>query len=95
MAELKDRLASLDIPETKKLLGGEFMGQLEEELTGTEEPPDASTIKVVGEWLLKNIPALTDPLTSLFVNPIVGKVVEAAGDLASMWVKERLGTRVE
>jgi hypothetical protein len=54
--------------------------------------PDASTIKVAGDWLLKNVPALTGALTSLFVNPIVGKVVEAAGDLAAKWVKERLGT---
>jgi hypothetical protein len=95
MAELKGKLASLDIPETKKLLGLEFVGQLEEELTRTEEPPDASTIKVAGDWLLKNIPALTGTLASLFVNPIVGKVVEAAGDLAAKWVKERLGTRIE
>jgi hypothetical protein len=92
VAELQDQLAGLDIPHTKKLVGGEFVGQLGEELTKTEEPPDASTIKVAGDWLLKNVPALTGALTSLFVNPIVGKVVEAAGDLAAKWVKERLGT---
>lgn len=91
LAELKSQLASLDIPESKKLVGQEFVGQLEKELTSTDKPPDASTIKVAGDWLLDNIPALTGTVVSVFASPIVGKVVEAAGDIAAEWVKKRFG----
>lgn len=91
LADLKGEIASLDIPEDKKLIGEEFAGQLEQELTKQDEPPDASVIKVAGAWLLKNMPGLTGALTSLFLNPIVGKVVEAAGDLAADWVKKQFG----
>ena len=91
LAQLQSQLAGLDIPEDKKLVGQEFVGQLGQELTKTDAPPDASTIKVAGEWLLKNVPALAGTIASVFLNPIVGKVVEAAGDIASGWVRQRFG----
>lgn len=91
LADLKREIASLDIPEKRKLVGEEFVEQLEQELTKQDERPDGSIIKVAGDWLLKNIPGLAGALTSLFLNPIVGKVVEAAGDLAADWVKEQFG----
>lgn len=87
--EIREQLDSLDIPESKKLMGQEFVGQLEQELTKTDEPPAANMIKFAGDWLLKNVPALAGALSGLFTNPIVGKVVEAAGDLAANWVKQR------
>jgi hypothetical protein len=93
LAELKNQLARLEIPENKKVVGQEFMGQLEKELTKTEEPPDASMIKVAGNWLLENIPALAGTLASVFLSPVVGKVVEAAGDIGAEWVKERFGAQ--
>jgi hypothetical protein len=91
LAQLESQLAGLDIPADKKLVGQEFVGQLGQELTKTDTPPDASTIKVAGEWLLKNVPALAGTIASVFLNPIVGKVVEAAGDIAFEWVKQRFG----
>lgn len=91
LAELKNQLVKLDIPESKKVVGEEFVGQLEKELTKTDGPPDASMIKVSGNWLLENIPALAGTLVSVFASPVVGKVVEAAGDIAANWVKERFG----
>jgi hypothetical protein len=92
LAGLRARLAGLDgVPDRQKLLGQEFVGQLEQELTRTEEPPDGSVIKVAGDWLLKNVPALAGTLASIFLHPIVGKVVEAAGDIAANWVRERFG----
>jgi len=91
MAELKGQLASLDILEGKKLVGQEFVGQLEHELTRTDRPPDGSTIKVVGDWLLENIPALAGTITGVFVNPVVGKAVKAAGGIAAEWVARRFG----
>jgi hypothetical protein len=92
LAELKSQLASLDIPESKKLVGQEFVGQLEKELTSTDKPPNASTIKVAGHWLLDNIPALAGTVVSVFASPIVGKVVEAAGDIAAEWVSKQFAS---
>jgi len=89
VADLKSQLAGLDAPANKKLLGQEFVSQLETELTKTAEQPDASIIKVAGNWLLDNLPALAGSLASLFLNPIIGKVVAAAGDLAAEWVQKR------
>jgi hypothetical protein len=93
LAELKNQLARLEIPENKKVIGQELVGQLEKELTKTEEPPDASMIKIAGNWLLENIPALAGTLATVFLNPVVGKIVEGAGDIAAEWVQEQLGTQ--
>jgi hypothetical protein len=91
LVQLRHQLAESDIPENKKAVGQEFARQLEKELTRTDKPPDSSVIKVAGKWLLENIPALTGALTSLFLSPVVGKIVEAAGDIAADWVKEQFG----
>lgn len=91
LAQLRNQLAGLDIPENKKAVGQEFAGQLEKELTKTDKPPDGSVIKVAGNWLLENMPALAGALTSLFLSPVVGKIVGAAGDVAADWVKEQFG----
>jgi hypothetical protein len=91
LARLRDELAGLDIPEGKRIVGLEFVEQLEHELTKTDVPPDASTIKVAGTWLLKNVPALTGTLASLFAHPTVAKAVKAAGEIAADWAKGRFG----
>jgi hypothetical protein len=91
IADLKSQIASLDIPENQRLLGEEFGEQLAQELMRTDGIPDASVIKVAGSWLLRNIPGLAGTLATLFLNPAVGKVVEAAGDIAHSWVKEQFG----
>jgi hypothetical protein len=92
MAQLREALAQADAPEGKKSAGQEFVGQLEAELTKTGEIPDGNMIKLAGDWLLKNVPTLAGALASVFLNPIVGKVVEAAGDVAAGWVKQRFGS---
>jgi hypothetical protein len=93
LAKLRNQLAVLEIPENKKVVAQEFAGQLGKELTKTDGPPDGSMIKVAGNWLLENIPALAGTLTSLFLSPVVGKIVEATGDLAADWVKEQFGPK--
>jgi hypothetical protein len=91
VGDLRDRLAALDIAERTKVVGQEFVDQLERELTEAEEP-DASTIKVAGQWMLRNVPSLSGALARLFLNPIVGRIVNAAGDVAASWVREQFGT---
>ena len=45
--------------------------------------PELSRIQEVRDWFVKHAPAMLGTVTSLFVNPIVGKIVEAAGDMAA------------
>lgn len=73
------------------------MKLLQGELTKTEdgEMPSASTITQVGDWLLDNVPAIAEILTSLFATPAVGKVVGKAGEVAIEWVKKRFGGKGE
>lgn len=70
------------------------MAVLEGELTKTEEDevPSASTITMIGDWLLDNIPEMAEILASLFATPAVGKVVAKAGEAAVRWVKKRFGS---
>ena len=69
------------------------MKLLQGELTKTDEDetPSANTITQVGNWLLDNVPAIAEALTSLFATPAVGKVVGKAGEVAVKWVKMRFG----
>ena len=91
-ATLREQLAALDIPQSKKLTGQELASELEKELTKTDGAPDGNAIKFLGSWLLDNIPAMAGTITGIFASPIVGKLVEASGDLAKRWMKERFKT---
>ena len=42
--------------------------------------PDVSLMAQVNDWFLKHAPGLLGAVTTVIVNPIVGKVVKAAGD---------------
>jgi hypothetical protein len=66
-----------------QLLRGELMK------TDEAEMPSASTITLVGNWLLDNVPQIIGALTSLFATPAVGRVVGKAGEVAAKWVKQR------
>lgn len=66
-----------------QLLRGELMK------TGEAEIPSASTITLVGNWLLDNVPPIIEALASLFATPAVGRVVGKAGEVAASWVKQR------
>ena len=93
LAALKSQVERAEMPLGKKEAGKEFVAQLDAELTKREGTPDGSMIKVAGEWLLKNVPEVAGTLTSLFASPIIGKVVEASGEIAAQWVKDRFGSR--
>ena len=64
---------------------------LQAELSKTEpgEAPSGSTIQRVGDWLLDNVPELTQAITELFGLPAVGKILSKAGDAAVDWWRER------
>ena len=56
----------------------ERIDELEEAIIA--EKPDLSTMEYVGNWFTKNLPAIAGSVTSLVIHPIVGKLVQAAGD---------------
>lgn len=55
------------------------------------EKPKLSTMEYVRDWFVDHIPQLAGAVTGVVVHPIVGKLVEAAGDsLAGEW-RRRFG----
>jgi len=61
------------------------------EEASTAKEPDVSTMERVRDWFLQHLPSVAGTVTSLLVNPILGKVVEAAGDLAAEELQRRFG----
>lgn len=61
--------------------------ELKEAFSGPE--PDLSTFAYVKNWFVKNAPRLAGDITGLVVHPIVGKLVEAAGELAAAEFRRR------
>ena len=56
-----------------------------DELEGavTADKPDLTTIEYVKRWFVENLPQLAASVVGVLVNPIVGRVVEVAGELAA------------
>lgn len=55
----------------------------------TAEKPDLTTIQYVKNWFGKHLPKLAGAVTGVIVHPIVGKLVEAAGDMAATDFRDR------
>ena len=55
------------------------------------DKPDTSTMLNIRDWFVKNLPGIAGTVTGVLVNPIVGKLVQAAGDLAVKESNRRLG----
>ena len=55
------------------------------------EEPDLTTIQYVRNWFVKNLPKLAGAVTGLVVHPVVGKIVEAAGDVAAAQFRKLFG----
>jgi hypothetical protein len=86
IAELKEQITS-SAPTDKQPAALEKASELEEAITAGE--PDISTMEYVRNWFGKNLPQLAGAVTGLVVNPIVGKLVEAAGETISHEFKRR------
>ena len=76
-------------PDDKKDAALERVDELEEAITAEE--PDLTTMEYVKKWFAKHLPQLAGAVTSVVVNPIVGKVVEAAGEVAANEFRRRFG----
>jgi hypothetical protein len=56
-----------------------------------DRKPNPSKMASIRNWFVKNAPGLAGTVTSVIVNPIVGKLVEAAGDAVAGEFKNQFG----
>ena len=77
-------------PPDKKAGALERVEELQQEITSKK--PELSTFDYVKNWFSKNLPGLLGGVTSLIVNPLVGKVVEAASGVAADAIRKRFGS---
>jgi phage gp29-like protein len=78
-----------EAPEDQQAAALERVDELEEAVVADE--PDLTTLQYVRRWFAKNLPSLAGTVTGLIVHPVVGKIVEAAGDLAARQFRELFG----
>jgi hypothetical protein len=45
------------------------------------DKPDVTTIRYVAQWFGRNLPKLAGAVTTVVVHPLVGRLVEAAGEM--------------
>lgn len=55
------------------------------------DKPDLTTMAYVRGWFAKHLPTLTGAVTGIVIHPIVGKLVEAAGEMAATEFRDRFG----
>jgi hypothetical protein len=88
LADLRSQVAS-EAPSEKKRAALERVDELGEAVTA--EAPDLSTMEYVNRWFAKHLPQLAGSVVSVVTNPIVGKLVEAAGDGLAADFRRRFG----
>ncbi len=86
--DLKKQIAE-QAPPDKKDAALERVDEMQQELKSPK--PQLSTLEYVRNWFGKNLPSLLGGVTSLIVNPIVGKLVETASGLAADALKKQFG----
>jgi hypothetical protein len=78
LADLRIKVAS-EAPPEKKAAALERVDELQEAVT--TERPDLTTMEYVKNWFAKHMPTLAGAVVSVVVHPVVGRLVEAAGDV--------------
>jgi len=78
-----------DAPPEQRAAALERVGELEEAVVADE--PDLTTLQYIRKWFGKNLPQLAGAVTGLIIHPVVGKIVEAAGDLAAEQFRRLFG----
>jgi hypothetical protein len=75
-ADLRADVAAQAPPE-RRAAAVERIEELEQACLADE--PDTTTIAYVGGWFKTNLPGLAGAVTGIFVHPVVGRIVGAAG----------------
>jgi len=91
---LKDLRARVEaeVESDKKDSAIERIDELEKAVM--DKKPDLSTMEYVKNWFGRNLPSLAGAVTSVVVHPIVGKLVEAGGDLLVKEFTRRFGNSI-
>jgi len=86
--DLKQKVTAMASPEFKdKAL--ERASELEGAITA--QKPDLTTMEYVRNWFVKYLPQLSGTVSALIVHPIVGKLVEVAGEAITAEFKRKFG----
>lgn len=87
---LKEQVKA-EAPQEKVDAAVERLDELEKAVVEKEEP-DLTTMEYVRKWFGEHLPQFAGAVTSVVVHPIVGRLVEAAGDAAVSEFKRRFGS---
>jgi tetrahydromethanopterin S-methyltransferase subunit G len=85
-SELK-HIVEMQAPSDKKASAVERVKELEE--TVTAEETDTTTVEYVTKWFGRNLPKIAGAVVGVLVNPVVGKVAGATGELVAEELKRR------
>jgi len=88
LADLKAQVAAQAPPEQRDA-ALERVDELASAITADE--PDLTTMEYVKRWFASHLPALAGAVTGVVVHPVVGKLVEVAGDAVAAEFRRRLG----
>ena len=85
---LRQAVASAAPPDLKEA-AIDRVNELEEAVTAKK--PDLDAMGGVKSWFIKRLPALAGGVSSIFIHPILGKLVEAAGEGIAAEFRRRFG----
>jgi len=94
LADLKSRIEA-EAPPDKKEVALQQVEELEETIQSKDAQDVPDRLGGVKSWFKRNLPALAGAVVSVIVNPIVGKVVEAAGTGLAAEVQRRFGAEAK
>jgi hypothetical protein len=85
--QLRDRIAS-EVPPGQRDAALSQVAQLQSAIL---PQPKVGRMQEVRDWFVKHLPSMLGTLTTIFVNPIVGKIVQAAGEMTASAFHNRFG----
>ena len=88
LASLKAQIEAAAPPDSKNAALAR-VAELEEAVIARR--PDLTTMEYIKHWFTRNLPELAGAVTSIIVHPIVGKLVEAAGNGLADEFRHRFG----
>ena len=76
-ARVREQVAA-EAPPEQRAAAVERVEELQAAVFADE--PDLTTVQYVARWFRRNLPSLAGAVTGLVVNPLVGRLVQVAGD---------------
>ncbi len=76
-ASLRQQMSAV-VPVSERRAALERVDELEEALVA--DRPDLTTIEYIRQWFARKLPAAAGLVASVLVHPLVGRIVERAGD---------------